>query len=300
MKIVCVVFDFHGDNKYHRLYDVFKRSCEKVMPHIKFEGIQMKPPTIKPGYSQGQNANVAKMRVWAQIMENAKEMVCFADCDMLALKTIEDIEKIDFDVAYTCRKHSSIPVNGGIMFVRPTERGKAFMRLLNAVDDKMYCDKVLHQRWRSKYAGINQAAFGYVLEKHSDVAKMVPISCEFWNSCCDTWREIGGQTRIVHVKGPLRKLLVGNAPIGSFSPWLREVAALWHAYEGRAEVNPDSFEFRRKTPRFTGFQLQRAKTPEAVPITPLDRAAGLNRAMRSRPSTSIGDMFGRRPRRKAI
>lgn len=276
MKIVTVTFDYPGNGQYRRLFNVFRASCAAVMPEVKFEAIEIAPPAdIKAGYSTGMNSNVHKLRVWQRVMETATETVAFCDCDMIALGSIADVDRLDFDLAYTVRKHPTIPINGGVVFVRPTEAGRAAMRRWNEIDDLMFCDHKLHQAYRRKYAGMNQAAFGYLLERHADIAKMVPVPCALYNSCCETWPQIGPDTRMVHLKGPLRRgLLAGSGP-SAFQSYLRPVVLAWRKYAG-LDVEP--------------VEIPRAPGGKRLPHTTLDQAAAIAMRRPVHTATNMGQL----------
>ena len=264
MKIITVQFDYGNGNQYARMLEVFRKSCAECMPNVKFEAIQLPAPsTYHPGYTTGMGSNVYKMRVWQQVMEKATETVAFCDCDMIALRSIEDAEQVDFDLAYTVRKSATIPINGGVLFVRPTAAGKAAMAKLNEIDDLMFTDVDLHHKWRAKYAGMNQAAFGYLLENHSDIAKMVALPCAVYNSCCDTWPTIDKEARLVHIKGNLRRGLVANMPESQFESYLRFTVRTWKRLDGGAQPTN---EFVQMKPERREIGVQNATLPEAVGV----------------------------------
>lgn len=232
MKIITVTFDYRGKSDYARLMAVFKASCAKVMPAVTFEEHRLPPPaSIKPGYSQGCCSNTHKLRHWVRVMETATETVCFADCDMLALRSIEDAEELDFDLAYTKRTSARIPNNGGVVFVRPTEAGRACMARWLELNEAMFINHTLHEFWRRKFAGMNQAAFGCLLSHHRTKAKMLPIPCAQWNACNEDWRFVpANSARLVHLKGDLRRALLGNVNMNQVLPAQKYIVGEWRKY----------------------------------------------------------------------
>ena len=236
MKIVTVQFDYDRHDDYKRMFSVFAKSCHEVMPGVKFEPYFVQAPAFVPGMGLGKLSNAHKFRIWMAVMEKATETVAFMDCDMMALRSIEDADRFDFDLAYTrhvigMRRYSRIPFNNGLIFVKPTKGGLAIMRKWNEIDELMFNDAALHRQWKAKYPGMNQTAFGYLLERHPDLGKIIDLPCPEWNSCCDRWHDAGPDTRIVHIKGDLRRALMHRVSINQIARDLWQVARKWREYE---------------------------------------------------------------------
>lgn len=126
------------------------------------------------------------------------------------------------------RKRLWPPYNGGVMFVRPNERSIKFMETQLAVNNRMLHDEKFHMPWRAVYCGINQAAFGFMIEKHPDICKLLSLPCSEWNACDATWMHYDDKVRMVHIKSALRWQCVGKNKI---DPNLKHVVGMWREYE---------------------------------------------------------------------
>lgn len=67
-----------------------------------------------------------------------------------------------------------------------------------------WMDKELHELYRKKYAGMNQTAFGWMLENYEKEIKIVSANCAEWNLYSEHWKDINDYSRILHIKGRLR------------------------------------------------------------------------------------------------
>jgi hypothetical protein len=105
------------------------------------------------------------------------------------------------------------------------------------VNDRMCRLGQGHAEYHRKYAGMNQASFGELLETGGfDGLSVLELPCAEWN-CCE-WLQFSDQTRVVHVKSRLRRavFLGGDIPMN-----LVPIADLWHRLERdalAAEVRP--------------------------------------------------------------
>ena len=216
MKIVSVQFDYRGFNRYEKLARVFAYSVKKNCPDADLELVKVKPPElIKPVRSRSFASNTLKIKLWLEVLKNTKDDVIFMDCDMLVLKDISDAFKNHFDIGYTKRTKARMPYNGGVVFVKNTPEAIEFIEYWKEINDKMYNDQKFHYKYRNKYAGMNQAAFGYIMETGGYKAKLKAFSCDVWNACVENWATINDETRIVHIKGTLRRTVLMNSTINS-------------------------------------------------------------------------------------
>ena len=232
MRLLTCCFDYASKGDYGRLQRVYRASCEKVMPEVRYEHHELCPPKIKPGYSTGMCSNTLKLRHWVRLVEDATETICLSDCDMLALRSVADADALDFDIAYTVRTNiGRIPFNGGVVFVRPTAECKAFMRRWLKINDDMFHNHVFHEMYRRKYAGMNQAAFGFMYEHPRDKCRMLGLPCAQWNACNEDWPGIPGNgARLVHLKGHLRRALLSDVHIRAVSPQVHYIVGEWRGY----------------------------------------------------------------------
>jgi lipopolysaccharide biosynthesis glycosyltransferase len=266
LKIVSIQFDYNGLRKYEKLAEVFEYSVKKNCPEADLELLKVKPPELKKKIrSKSFASNTLKLKLWLKVLKNTDDDVVFMDCDMIVLKDISDVFKNRFDIGYTKRTGSRIPYNGGVMFVKNTPEAIKFVELWKEINDKMYNDYSFHHTWRNKYAGMNQAAFGYIMETGGYKAKLKSFSCDIWNSCVENWPKINDETRIVHIKGALRRSVLMNSSINSVR--YRRAVIIWRNMAIDAGIiNLPKLDYKTATP---------------IPIRHVIRKArGLNRSRR--------------------
>jgi hypothetical protein len=172
--------------------------------------------------------NSVKLRHWVMHLERTNDNVIFADCDMLCLRDASHAFKFNFDVAYTARTIvNRIPMNGGIMFATPNENSRKFFRNMLIVNDLMLGDVRFHNQWRRKYAGMNQSAFGCVLETRSKGIKIHKFRTLEWNAVDCDWGNVNHRTVFVHYKSKLRKMVLNEI---KRNPTHMKVIRLWDQY----------------------------------------------------------------------
>ena len=220
MKIISVQFDYPGSSRYDKLSRVLEYSVKKNCPGADFKLIRIDAPTswrTKKCFA----SNTVKLQRWVEEMEATDDDIIFLDCDMIVLRDLHDAFKMDFDVALTINGTGSIPYNGGAVFCHNTPAARDFIRLWNECNIELYDNTQKHLKWRTKYAGMNQAALGYMLEtnavkvtditsKHrkikayKSVVNIRRLPCSIWNVCKNDWRNINDKMYILHVKSALR------------------------------------------------------------------------------------------------
>lgn len=218
IKIVTVQYD----NTFKKLFSVYKKSIELNIPDAELIDIHVPFPENTMGRNCFCHHNHAKLLKWVEYMETCQDNVIFTDADMLALRDPVEIWDADFDICYTERTHTNtsrkIPLNGGVVFVKPTEKAREFLRLWAQIDGQMYNDAEFHAKYIRKYVGMNQASLGYLIE-HPELytAKLLPVHTRKYNAVECDWRYIDNTTAFVHIKSSLRaKILTGKIPIGHF------------------------------------------------------------------------------------
>ena len=231
MTILTVQFDINGYTDYKELLRVFESSVHRHMPEANFEKIILPAEDRTPAMRCGKHANTRKLEVWVDYIDNTDDDVILADCDMLMLKSAEHAFDLPFDIAYTRRlKVGKVPFNNGIMMVRPTGASRDFMHRWLEVNNQMFLDKDFHGVWNRKYKGMNQTAFGYMLERGEHHADLHAYTTREWNAVDPDWSYIDDDTVFVHIKGALRDATVrGKAPLGS----VVYPAALWYKEAGQ-------------------------------------------------------------------
>jgi hypothetical protein len=183
-------------------------------------------------------ANTHKLEAWRDQVHRAVdgERLLLIDADTVILRSLDDIWSAPFDMAFATKRHM-FPFNLGVIFVRVSG---AVRRLFDAwVAENAYLlarfDPNFQRQWRSKYGGINQAAFGRLQERDelADVA-MHHLNCREWNCEESAWERFDPRvTRILHVKSALRRQVFNREPV---SRSLRGLVDLWRELDQRAAL----------------------------------------------------------------
>lgn len=271
MRIITVQFDYDGQDDYKRLYTAFKNSCAIHASDSELICLHLSPPIESRAIRRSFISNTIKLEAWIRALKESSEDTLLVDCDMIMTAPIDDVWDMDFDIAYTyreegrkskvqatyklvkgrkvrtgpkphpdaigldCRDSRWPPINGGVMFIRPTEKSISFIQKQLEINNKMMNDKAFHNKWRAIYCGINQAAFGYMLETNLVDCNLLKLNCTEWNSCDGTWHLYEeGFTRMVHIKSALRWYVLGKTLVPTE---YKKLVNLWNKYEqGDVEV----------------------------------------------------------------
>jgi hypothetical protein len=231
---------------FERLARVLDQTARRHCPEWDVHVDHIQPPRHPSAISQASHEwNTQKFEHWVNAVLQAPDgaRIALLDGDTFLTGSLTDVWRNDFDVAYTERaKSERIPLNAGVVFVRVSERTRRFMsqwwawncHFLNPrehpdVDGK----RQDHGPWRSRYAGINQASLGYMLERVDHGCAVKALPCDIWN--CVNWDLFDeDRTRIVHVKSSLRRTLFGLHPALRPSVKIRQIITLWKAAEAAA------------------------------------------------------------------
>lgn len=244
MKIVTTQFDGPVSTDYKKLLTVFKKSVKVHMPEAEFIELFLEAPDKRPDKKYGFISNSVKLKSWVDFLKGCdeKDEVIFCDCDMLMLRSAKEAFDKDFDIAYTRRYRShNIPINGGVVMVRPTAASLDFFEKYLAANDKMLVDSKFHAKWREKYHGINQAAFGYMLEEGEHDAKLCVYDTRDWNAVDCDWFCINDNTVFIHVKGSMREVLRRRMPHGP----KKKAMQYWYDMAGVEYIKEIGGESRR-------------------------------------------------------
>lgn len=231
MRIAVALADGHvSTGDYERMYKVLKKSIELVMPDVPVDLIRFTPLERGKNHTPSLQANHAKMLAWAEYIESADDDVVFTDADMFANGDLRDVfEKYDFDVAITYRDYSSIPINGGVVFVRNTDDAKAFIKKWAEEDTLLYENATEHLKWRKKCHGMNQASLGKMMSEQSYPGKLIKIECSKYNACEDSWKHFHEhKPYMVHCKSNMKRSLMDNKKLSSLHIKMRAVAERWY------------------------------------------------------------------------
>lgn len=180
-------------------------------------------------------ANSRKLDRWVELVEGSADgdRLLLIDADTMVLRPLDDVWDQPFDLAYTVREACRFPLNGGVVFVRVSEAVRVFMRAWAVENATMLADRAYHTRWQMRYGGINQAAFGALLEGGALAAlRTLRLPCREWNVEDSTWQRFDpAVARILHIKSNLR--LACLHPLAQ-ALQLESLAALWRDADARA------------------------------------------------------------------
>lgn len=227
---------FPGDGNtavnFARLRDVFAQSVRERMPGVPLRVHEMTPCDVVRGRLYGMSSNTHKLAKWVEIAERATTDIVLCDCDLMAVGSIADAWERPFDVGYT-RRAGQFPFNSGVVFVRNTDAAKAIMRKWLEINDRMFFDPSFHERYRRRYAGMNQSAWGYMLETN-DIPGTVACLPAKYNCCSAEWLH-EPDPRIYHIKDQLRRACL-NPRYGKRLRELEHIVGEFHRIE-RALLN---------------------------------------------------------------
>lgn len=213
--VLTVQFDYNEADDYAILLEVMKYSLFKNVPNVQMTMVLAPPPPyIVTRLPIGFTTNTKKLEYWVSAIDKAQngDRLIFMDCDMLLIGDItKGFGEGDFDIAYTYRTGVRFPMNGGVVFVNVNERSRKFVHLWKEVNDQMFGDYVFHKPWRHKYAGMNQAAFGYIYEVLDHGCNLLGVPCAKYNVCNEDWDKIKKGATCLHIKSGLRKLCLAWA-----------------------------------------------------------------------------------------
>lgn len=219
MEYHTVVF---GDGRYKTLMEVLRRSVESNSEH---KLVVHEIPYRRRHGSIKLTTNTDKLKKWNDIVQEAEGNIVLMDCDTLLLKDVSHVFNMDFDVAYTKRTAGErFPLNGGVVFVRANKETKAFFKEWLEVNNRMMSDSDFHRPYYKKYAGINQASFGHLLEKGPNI-DIIDVPCRKYNACdVDDWNNLE-DTHILHIKSDLQNQCFTKTPFRH-----HEAVGLWRRY----------------------------------------------------------------------
>lgn len=221
---------------FRRLARVLEYSALRHAPTWRVDVREIPPPV---GYRStlgvpAHEHNSAKLDHWRDVITSADDgdRVLLIDVDTMITGSLDSVWDLPFDLAYTSAAQR-LPLNAGVVFVRVSPRSRAFLEQWAAVNRSFLGDATALRPWRTRYAGINQAALGFMLERAGHGCAIERLDGAIWNCEDSTWKRFAPPTtRIVHLKSDLRRAIFrGLAP----RPELTPIIAAWRALEGSAD-----------------------------------------------------------------
>lgn len=204
-RLESVYFETSGSGRWTRLARVLRTTAEAHCPDWALS-IDRLAPAIDPRSPilRSWQANTHKLAEWARRVRAAEDgdRMLLADSDAMILRPLDDVWAESFDLAYTV-KRGRFPFNAGVVFLRVSDRTRAFMSDWVAANARVLADERPAEFWIRQYGGVNQASLAELLMNTG--LQLAQLPCHEWN-CEDTnWRRFDpAVTRIVHLKGALR------------------------------------------------------------------------------------------------
>ncbi len=233
------VFDRNRDHRYSQLTTVFARSCaDQGLPCT----VHTMPVPELQGRPHWASSNHYKLKEWTDWLwtQPDGQLVLISDSDMFCVRSPDPRLLDPVGCIGLTRRSTKLPFNAGMIVVRTGPRALDFFDRWRAIDTRFFNDPAEHGPWRKKYAGINQASLGALLEGSPGQAEKVHwLRCEDLN-LCSPW---GGwaDASFVHVKSGLRKAVFGGHP----PPGTGQFLELWHQTALSAGIT----EVQRTVPR---------------------------------------------------
>jgi hypothetical protein len=225
MRVVTVYFPNPNSDVYARQLSAFVSSCKAcgIVPEV----IKIDTPQLTRE-KFAFDANHAKLKAW---VDSAKkdETTIFMDCDMLVLKNFKEAENQVQHIGI-CRRHltaANRPFNGGFVVCKGTTESLDMLRAWYDKDCEMMRNISLHMAFRKKYAGINQASFGWLIENgYSHLVAWLPDTYNFCSPNKEAWK----QAHVVHCKGLFRRWMT-KPHCSTLSPAARELMDIYKRHE---------------------------------------------------------------------
>jgi hypothetical protein len=166
-------------------------------------------------------SNHEKLKLWNQAVQGTTEPLILLDADMFCQKNPAPIMETVQHVGITYRDQTTFPpINGGVVYVQPTQEAKAFFAAWVEADADLHANPSNHAVWRAKYAGMNQASLGMIMATGLD-AFVAPLTCSQTN-CVEPWSNWQDSV-FVHVKSQaLWHIFYNNAASNKNVPQIKE------------------------------------------------------------------------------
>lgn len=192
------------------------------------------------GNTSSHSYNTHKLIDWVRAVDASVDgdLLLICDADLMILRPLDPVWDAQFDVAYTVKRgRTRLPLNAGVIFLRVNARSRAFFKAWLGMNMKLLGNARLHSEYRKKYAGMNQAALGALLENGGGkLCTLLEIRCEEWNCETATWETYDAKStpRIVHVKGAMRRALMDPKSGALLTKARNAIADKWNALEKEA------------------------------------------------------------------
>lgn len=215
MNYYMVEFDYEHDKykMYKKMSEVLIKSIIKHDPTANIKIDYIEAPKIKILRKAYVYTNTEKLKYWVDYINNIEDNTVLLDVDMVLNKPINDVFNKDFDVAITTRENDTFyrnntkaPINGGVIFVKPTEGARQYFKDFYEINDKMLNDFQLLHQWQEECVGMNQAAMQYLRKNPSDKYNILELPTLYYNLCPPEYKSFDpDKTSFIHLKSHLRE-----------------------------------------------------------------------------------------------
>lgn len=200
----------HFGGEFQVLADALEESVRRNFPAADLQMWRCPPPPLD-GLPAACAHNAEKLRLWERAFLNTQNETILIDADTLVMDDLSSAFDQSYDVAYTERPDGSRHrLNGGVVFLRPTDRARDFMRRWVERDDALVASRPVAGRASHSYGGVNQASLCELLDSGGSYAETVALPCGVWNSVDETWASFGEHTKVLHIKSALRRAAIGT------------------------------------------------------------------------------------------
>ena len=211
-----IVHTAYFDKVFVKMARMLGRCLAEHCPDAEYRPVELPHPLQLASNPPGHVAwNMAKLEEWNRQVQAAEVDIICMDTDMIVLGDLGPaFDTVDFDFGYTVRPGPH-RINAGLVFVRPTEAGKAFFQRWTDRNAEVSADSGAIKELIRIYGGANQASLGLTLKGAQDTV-FREFDCAVWNSVRQTWYEsilgLGG-----HLKLTREEQLVGIGPFERFA-----------------------------------------------------------------------------------
>ena len=241
VKICIVKFDYKEDKikLFSKLCEVLINSIKNHLPDVEIELHEIEGPDHNNynGHKINRHfaSNSIKLKIWNDVIQNTNKHVVLLDCDTLVVDNFLEVFDEDFDIGITFRDKPNAPYNGGVIFVKPTNKSKQFFKLFLEINNSFMIDTKKHKIYDKKYTGYNQAALGCILEEYNNdnKFKIKEFPCNIYNLCnnYNTYTYIN--PKIIHIKMKLREDLQNYLVYNNYNNITqinKTIIKLWNTY----------------------------------------------------------------------
>ena len=207
------------------IFDAHIASVQTNMPGAEFvivePGAAQQPAHALPHYAA---PNHHKLRVWRDTVRHLiGSNLILLDGDTVVTRDMRERFNAKFDLCFT-EKDTDKSINGGVVFVRCSEKTAAFFDRWYEHDTAIFNNKALFLATQKHMRGQNQASLGKLLHEDGDMGcSIARVPCRIWNSVNPYWGSFDPDVcYLLHLKdgsanNQLRQFVLGN-PKARFDP----------------------------------------------------------------------------------